>query len=120
MNKYETTLILDPGLDDNRVNEEVEKVQQWIQKQGGQVQEVQRWGKRRMAYEIHRKRDGNYVWVLHESPGTVVGELERQMHLSESVLRWLTVLHVPIELTLPKAEAVVAAVEEGNGEGADE
>lgn len=119
MTKYETTFILDPGLDDNRVNEEVEKVQLWITGQGGQVLEVQRWGKRRMAYEIHKKRDGVYIWMLHESPGTVVGEVERQMHLNESVLRWLSVLHVPIELTLPKAE-VPAGADDGDGDSGDE
>jgi small subunit ribosomal protein S6 len=114
VNKYETTIILDPGLDDNRVNEEIEKIRQSIVSQGGEVLEVQPWGKRRLAYEIHRKRDGVYVWVLHGGPGTVVAELERQMRLNESVLRVLTVKHVPVELTQGTAEAGV-----GVGDDAD-
>ena len=67
MTKYETTFILEPGLDESRVNEEIERVSQWIRDLGGEVLEVQRWGKRRLAYEIKKKRDGIYTMVLHES-----------------------------------------------------
>ena len=111
MTKYETTFILDPGLDEARVNEEVEKVTQWINGLGGEVLEVQRWGKRRLAYEINRRRDGIYTLMLYQGPGPIVKELERRFRLNESVLRSLTVLHVPPELTQPQidAEAVAAA-----------
>lgn len=115
MTKYETTFILEPGLDEARVNEEVERVSQWIRDLGGQVLDVQRWGKRRLAYEIHKRRDGVFTHILHESPGALVKELERRLKLNESVMRVLTVMHVPPELTQPAegAEAAVAA-EEGD------
>ncbi len=111
MTRYETTFILEPGLDENRVNEEIERVSQWIKDLGGEVLEVQRWGKRRLAYEIHRKRDGIYTLVLYQGPGAVVKELERRLSLVEPVMRVLTVMHVPPELTRPTAEgeAVAAA-----------
>lgn len=111
MTKYETTFILDPGLDENQVNEEVDKTVQWIKSQGGEVIEVQRWGKRRLAYEINRRRDGIYTLLLYQGPGPIVKDLERRFRLNESVLRSLTVLHVPPELTQPQidAEAVAAA-----------
>ena len=111
MTKYETTFILDPGLDENQVNQEVDRVVEWIKGLGGEVLEVQRWGKRRLAYEIGRRRDGIYTLLLYQGPGTVVKELERRFHLNESVLRSLTVLHVPPELTQPQvdAEALAAA-----------
>jgi small subunit ribosomal protein S6 len=114
--KYETTFILDPGLDEAQVNEEVDKVSQWIKGMGGEVLEVQRWGKRRLAYEINRRRDGIYTLLLYQGPGTIVKELDRKFHLDESVLRSLTVLHVPPELTQPQvdAEAVAAAAEEAD------
>ena len=108
MNKYETTFILEPGLDDNRLNEEIEKVSGWITDLGGHVLEVQRWGKRRLSYEIHKKRDGIYTMILHDSPGPVVAEIERRMRLDESVLRVLSVLHVPVEAPPADAEAVAA------------
>ncbi len=116
MNKYETTFILDPGLDENRVGEEVERVSQWIKDLGGEVIEVQRWGKRRLSYEINRKRDGVYTLMVHESPGAVVKEIERRMRLNEQFMRVLTVLHVPVELTQPQVEpeAAAAAAEEAD------
>lgn len=111
MTKYETTFILEPGLDENRVNEEIERVSQWIRDLGGEVLEVQRWGKRRLAYEINKKRDGIYTLILHQSPGPVVKEVERRMGLNESYMRVLSVLYVPPELTRAQVEgeAVAAA-----------
>ena len=116
MTKYETTFILEPGLDENRVNEEVDRVTAWIKDLGGEVLDVQRWGKRRLAYEIHKKRDGIYTLVLYTAGTQVVREVERRMRLNESVVRILTVVHVPPELSQPKvdAEAVAAAEEAGD------
>lgn len=113
MNKYETTFILEPGLDDNRLNEQIEKISHWITDLGGQVLDVQRWGKRRLSYEIHKKRDGIYAMLLHESPGPVVREIERRMRLDESVLRVLSVLHVPVEAP-PVNEGEAVAAEEAD------
>jgi small subunit ribosomal protein S6 len=97
--KYETTFILEPGLDENRVNEEIEKVSGWIRDLGGELLDVQRWGKRRLAYEIHKKRDGIYTLLTYQGPGAMVKEVERRMRLDEAVMRTLTVLHIPPELT---------------------
>lgn len=115
MSKYETTFILEPGLDENRVNEELERVSQWIQELGGQVVEVQRWGKRRLAYEIGKRRDGIYTLIVHEGSGPMVKEIERRMRLNEAFMRVLSVIHVPPELTQPKADPeAVAAREEAD------
>ncbi|HET9325695.1 MAG TPA: 30S ribosomal protein S6 [Candidatus Eisenbacteria bacterium] len=116
MTKYETTFILEPGLDDSRVNDEVERASQWIKDLGGEVIEVQRWGKRRLAYEIGKKRDGIYTLIVHQGEGPQIKELERRLRLNEAVMRVLSVVHVPPELTQPKvdAEALAAAEEAGD------
>lgn len=116
MTKYETTFILEPGLDENRVNEEVEKVSSWIKDLNGEVIEVQRWGKRRLAYEINRKRDGIYTMVLYQGGGPLVKEVERRLRLNESVMRTLTVVHVPPELTQGVPEEVAAAAADDGGD----
>jgi small subunit ribosomal protein S6 len=114
---YETTFILEPGFDDGRINEEVERVSQWIKDLGGEVLEVQRWGKKRLAYEIEKKRDGIYTLMLYQAAGPTVKELERRLRLNEAVMRVLTVVHVPPELTIPKADPeVIAAAEEAADE----
>ena len=113
MTKYETTFILEPGFDEGKINEEIERVSQWIKDLGGELLEVQRWGKKRLAYEIEKKRDGVYTLMLYQGPGPMVREIERRLRLNESVMRVLTVIHVPPELTVPQADpAVIAAAEE--------
>jgi small subunit ribosomal protein S6 len=115
VSKYETTFILEPGLDENRVNDELERVSQWIKELGGEVFEVQRWGKRRLAYEIGKRRDGIYTLIVHEGSGPMVKEIERRMRINEAVMRVLSVIHVPPELTQPKVDAeAVAAREEAD------
>ena len=94
MKLYETTVIFDPGLEEARVNEEVERVTQPIAQAGGEVIEVQRWGKRKLAYMIRKRRDGTYVHVKHKSPPELIAEMDRRFRLNESVLRHLTVLAV--------------------------
>jgi small subunit ribosomal protein S6 len=110
--KYETTFILEPGFDDGRLNEEIERVSQWIKDLGGELLEVQRWGKKRLAYEIEKKRDGIYTLMLYQAAGPTVKELERRLRLNESVMRVLTVIHVPPELTIPKADPETVAAAE--------
>lgn len=118
MTKYETTFILEPGLDEPRVNEEIERVSGWIRDLGGEVLEVQRWGKRRLAYEINKKRDGIYTLVLYSGPGPIVKEIERRLSLIESVMRMLTVMHVPPEpVRVPlDAEGVPVVVASDDGD----
>lgn len=117
MTKYETTFILEPGLDETRVNNEIERASQWIRDLGGEVLDVQRWGKRRLAYEIGKKRDGIYTLIVHQGEGPQVKELERRLRLNESVMRVLSVVHVPPELTEAKADAeAIAAAEEAADE----
>ena len=117
MTKYETTFILEPGFDEARVNEEIERVSQWIKDLGGETLEVQRWGKKRLSYEINRKRDGIYTMIVYQGPGPVVKEVERRLRLNESVMRVLTVMYVPPELTQPQVDPeLVAAAEEANDE----
>ncbi len=95
MHEYETVFILDPGLDENQVNEEVEKTQALITTHGGKILDVQRWGRKRLAYEIGKKRDGVYTLIKHESSGETVKELERRLRLDENVMRVLTVIAGP-------------------------
>jgi len=116
--KYETVYILDPGFDEAKAAEEADKVSGWIKDLAGEVVEVQKWGKRRLAYEINRKRDGVYTMIVWEGSGGMVKELERRLHLDENVMRTLTTLYVPPELSqgVPEGEVVGAGVEGGDDE----
>jgi small subunit ribosomal protein S6 len=107
MKLYETTVVFDPGLEEARIIEEVERITQPIAQAGGEVVEVQRWGKRKLAYNIRKRRDGTYVHVKHKSPPALIGEMDRRFRLNEGVLRHLTVLAVkesPRVEEAPRAE----------------
>jgi small subunit ribosomal protein S6 len=108
MKLYETTIIYDPALEEARINEEIDRVSQAIGQAGGSVVEVQRWGKRKLAYVIRKRRDGSYIHIKHQSPPELIGDMDRRFRLNESVLRHLTVLAVKVS---PKAaeEAAKAA-----------
>ena len=109
--EYETVFILDPGLEEPKVNEEVERAAALIRDHGGTVDEVERWGRRRLAYEIGRKRDGVYTLLRYHAEGPAVKELERRLRLNESVLRALTVVVDPRYKEALKQMAAAAAVE---------
>jgi small subunit ribosomal protein S6 len=108
VHEYETVFILDPGLDEAQVNDEVEKTSNLIAANGGTIKEVQRWGRKRLAYEIRKKRDGVYTMIKHESTGDTVKELERRLRLNDSVMRVMTVIAGP-EWEIPAEEGALGA-----------
>jgi small subunit ribosomal protein S6 len=84
---YEVMVILDPNLDERTVEPSLDKYLNVIRTDGGTVDNVDVWGRRRMAYEILKNPEGIYAVVsLHAEPASVK-ELDRQLGLNESVLR---------------------------------
>ncbi|GAA1998000.1 30S ribosomal protein S6 [Brevibacterium samyangense] len=87
MRHYELMLILDPELDERSLGTTVENLIKVVPADGGTVDNVDIWGRRRFAYEIQKKAEGYYVVIdLHAVPATTK-ELERQLGINESVLR---------------------------------
>ncbi|MGE5483666.1 MAG: 30S ribosomal protein S6 [Ignavibacteriales bacterium] len=89
--EYEVMYILQPDLDEEKVTAAVEKYSGLIQANGGTVTNVEKWGKRRLAYELKGQREGNYVLVQFSGEPAVSSELDRVMKISEEVLRHLIV-----------------------------
>jgi len=89
MRNYELVFIAHPDLDEQALAALVEKVQGWITTAGGAIEKAEVWGKRRMAYHIRKQREGQYVYILVSMAPTFVQELERDLRLTESVLRFL-------------------------------
>lgn len=88
---YETMYILRSDLGEEQVEQAIAKYQTLIQEQGAENIEIQHRGKRRLAYEINRQREGVYVQMNYQAPGKVIAPLERAMRLSEDVIRYLTI-----------------------------
>jgi small subunit ribosomal protein S6 len=87
MRKYELVCIIQPELDETAFNGVVEKVKGWIGESGGNVDKVDVWGKRRLATQIRKQRDGQYVLLNITMPNKGTIELERNLRFLEPVMR---------------------------------
>ncbi|MDQ6713003.1 MAG: 30S ribosomal protein S6 [Candidatus Dormibacteraeota bacterium] len=91
MSAYELMYIVKPDLDDQAVQQEIEKVGQLIQTNGGQVKKVTPWGKRRLAYTVKDNREGHYVVAEFDLDQAKVQEVDRVLKISDTVFRHLLV-----------------------------
>lgn len=87
MRQYELMIILDPDLEERTIQPSLDKFMSVITKDGGTVDNVDLWGKRRLAYEIKKKSEGIYAVVTFNAESATAKELDRQLGLNESVLR---------------------------------
>ena len=87
MRAYEVMVILDPSLEERTVGPSLDKYLNVIRKDGGSVESVDIWGRRRMAYEIKKNQEGIYAVVNLTAEPASVKELDRQLTLNESILR---------------------------------
>ena len=87
MRAYELVVILDPSLEERTVAPSLDKYLSLVTKDGGTVDNVEVWGRRRMAYEIKKNAEGIYAIVSLQAEPATVKELDRQLTLNESVLR---------------------------------
>ena len=87
MRAYEVMVILEPSLEERTVGPSLDKYLNVIRKDGGSVESVDIWGRRRMAYEIKKNQEGIYAVVNLTAEPASVKELDRQLTLNESVLR---------------------------------
>ena len=91
MNKYEVLYILNASLDDSAKDELIEKFKAVVANAGGEVEGVDKWGVKKLAYEINFKSEGFYVLMNFSAPSELVAELERQMRIADDVMRFITV-----------------------------
>ena len=90
MNKYEVMFIAKP-LEEAEVDPIAEFVSNLIKKNGGNVEKVDRWGKRHLAYPVKKQADGNYVLINFEADPAVIKEIDRVMKIQDDILKHLIV-----------------------------
>ena len=89
MRRYELMLILRPDVADDKAQAVIDRTTRQLSAGGGQIVKVAPWGRRRLAYQIDRYREGSYHIVLFEAPAEAIAELERGLQITEEVLRHL-------------------------------
>ena len=85
--KYELMFIADPELDERGLKKLTEQYLELVTKEGGKVDEPDYWGRRKLAYEIEGKNEGNYVVVNYTAEPATSNELDRVLNLNESIVR---------------------------------
>jgi small subunit ribosomal protein S6 len=91
MNKYELAVVVNAKIEDDARAAVIEKVQAYITRFGGQVTNVDEWGKRKLAYEIQKMREGFYYFIHFEADATAPAEIEARLRIMDNVIRFLCV-----------------------------
>ncbi len=108
MRRYETIFILRSDLGETQVKDSIKRFEGLVATGGGEMLETDEWGFRELAYRIHNERRGYYVRLDYAATGPVMNEVERNLKLSDSVLRYLSVLLDP-EVYTAKVRAEIEA-----------
>lgn len=99
---YELLFIARPGLAEPEVEALTETVKGYLEKEGGVIEKIEPWGKKRLAYDIDKQREGYYVLIVFNSKGDIVKEVERRLKVTDGVMRHIT---VRIDEDLRRAES---------------
>lgn len=91
MSKYELALVVNAKIEDEAREAVVEKAKNYVTRYGGTVTEVEEWGKKRLAYEVQKMREGFYYFIQFEADATCPAEVERHVRIMDNVMRYLVV-----------------------------
>ena len=91
MNKYELAVVVSAKIEDDERAATLEKVKSYVERFGGQITNVDEWGKKRLAYEVQKMKEAYYYFIQFEGETTVPAELEERLRIEETVLRFLCV-----------------------------
>ena len=114
---YETMYILRPDIAEDEVNNHIEKYNKLLEEYGGTILDSQMRGKRRLAYQIAKHREGIYVQLSHQGDGQHIFKIEKAMRLSEDVIRYMTVKQEgPLPTPRPSTKSSTQADDKENAE----
>lgn len=88
---YESGVIVNASLEDAQIEVILNKITDTIKNNGGEIHEVENWGRKRLAYQIKKHRLGYYYFLRYEAPSNVIAILNRVIRLDESIIRSLTI-----------------------------
>ncbi len=91
MNKYELALVVNAKIEEDARTATVEKAKEYIARFGGTVTEVEDWGKKRLAYEVQKMREGFYYFIQFDADADVPAQVEQRVRIMDDILRFLCV-----------------------------
>ncbi len=90
-NVYESAVLINAALDDEQIESVVSRITDTIVNNGGEIREIDKWGRKRLAYMVNKSKIGYYAIYRFNAPSTIVSKLERVFNLDDQVLRYLTI-----------------------------
>ena len=91
MNKYELAVVVSAKIEDDERAQVIEKVKALVERFGGQISDVDEWGKKRLAYEVQKMREGYYYFIQFDAEADCPGQLENRVRIMDNVIRFLCV-----------------------------
>ncbi len=91
MNKYELAVVVSAKIEDEDRAATLEKCKGLIERFGGQVTNVDDWGKKRLAYEVQKMKEAFYYFIQFDADSTVPAEIERRIRIMDNVIRYLCI-----------------------------
>jgi small subunit ribosomal protein S6 len=91
MNKYELCVVVNAKIDEEERAATLNRVKELVERFGGQITKVDEWGRKRLAYEIQKMRDGYYSFVYFDGESTAPLEIESRLRIMDNVIRFLCV-----------------------------
>lgn len=88
---YESAVLINAALDDSQIESAVNRIKDFITNNGGQIREIEDWGRKRLAYPVAKSKIGYYAIFRFDAPGTIISKLDRTYSLDEQILRHLTI-----------------------------
>lgn len=125
MRHYETTYILRPNLGEDQFTEIIERTNAIVTDDDGSIIDIDRWGIKKLAYEIKKETQGYYVYMNYAAHGTTISEIERIFRIDDRLLRYLTIKladaidEAGIDQAREKIAAEAAAAEVAETEGTE-
>ena len=108
---YEILFIADPNLGEPEVDALAAQVQGYVEKEGGRVQKLEKWGKKRLSYMIGKHREGSYVLLVVEGGAAIVKEVDRRTRVTDGIIKF-TIVRVDEELRKAESRKARRAAEE--------
>ena len=115
-NHYESVVVLNATLEDAQIDSVLNRIEDQITSNSGEISNVDKWGRKRLAYPIKKQKSGFYVVYQYEAPRELIAKLERSFRLDENIIRFLTIKltkkdleHIAKKKAQVESEAAIAA-----------
>jgi small subunit ribosomal protein S6 len=117
-NVYESAVLINAALDDEQIESIISRIKETIVNNGGEIREIENWGRKRLAYMVRKSKIGYYVIFRFNASSTLLSKLERYYSLDEYILRYLTIKldadaveHLEMHKLISSVPEIIAPIE---------